>query len=58
MLKNKVIIVTGAARGIGQQYVRDIVANGGFAIAADRAACDDTLSLITEGRERAAAVQV
>ena len=58
MLKNKVIIVTGAARGIGQQYVRDIVADGGFAIAADHAACDDTLSLITEGRERAAAVQV
>ena len=58
MLKNKVIIVTGAARGIGQQYVRDIVADGGFAIAADRAACDDTLSLITAGRERAAAVQV
>jgi len=58
MLKNKVVIVTGAARGIGQQYVLDIVAEGGFAIAADRSSCDETLAMITEGRERAASVQV
>jgi len=58
MLKNKVVIVTGAARGIGQRYVQDIVAAGGCALAADRSPCDETLALITEGRERVAAAQV
>jgi 3-oxoacyl-[acyl-carrier protein] reductase len=58
MLKDKVVIVTGAARGIGRQYVLDIVAEGGCAIAADRSPCDETLGEIAEGRERAAAAQV
>jgi len=58
MLKNKVVIVTGAARGIGQQYVLDTVADGGYAVAADRSSCEETLALIPEGRERAVAVQV
>jgi NAD(P)-dependent dehydrogenase (short-subunit alcohol dehydrogenase family) len=58
MLKDKVVIVTGAARGIGRQYVLDIVAAGGSAIACDRASCDETLSLIPEGRDRAASAQV
>lgn len=58
MLKKKVVIVTGAARGIGQQYVLDIVADGGFAIAADRSSCDETLAMISDGRERVASAQV
>lgn len=58
MLKNKVVIVTGAARGIGQQYVLDIVAAGGYAIATDRVACDETVALVTEGRDRVASAQV
>lgn len=58
MLKDKVVIVTGAARGIGQQYVLDIVADGGLVIAADRAPCDETLARLAAAREWAAAVQV
>lgn len=46
MLNGKVIIVTGAARGIGQAYVRAIVAGGGKAVAADLASCDETLALV------------
>lgn len=43
MLNGKVVIVTGAARGIGQQYVLDIVAAGGKAVAVDRSSCEQTL---------------
>jgi NAD(P)-dependent dehydrogenase (short-subunit alcohol dehydrogenase family) len=58
MLQDKVVIVTGAARGIGQQYVLDIVAAGGRAVAADRASCDETIALLGERRDHALAVQV
>lgn len=58
MLKDKVVIVTGAARGIGQRYVLDIVAAGGFAVATDRSPCNETLALVTDGRERVASAQV
>ncbi len=58
MLKDKVVIVTGAARGIGQQYVVDIVAAGGMAVAADRASCEETLARLGDARDRAIGVEV
>lgn len=55
MLNQKVVIVTGAARGIGQQYVVDIVAAGGRVVAADRTSCDDTLGLLGDRADQAIA---
>ncbi len=52
MLTDNVIIVTGAARGIGQRYVLDILAAGGAAVAADRTPCDETLARAGPHRER------
>ncbi|HKY89996.1 MAG TPA: SDR family oxidoreductase [Nevskiaceae bacterium] len=52
MLEGKVVIVTGAARGLGQEYVKAIVGAGGRAVATDRASCAETLELVagTPGR--------
>lgn len=58
MLTDKVVVVTGAARGIGRQYVLDIVAAGGRAIAADRASCAETVGLLGDRADRALAVEV
>ncbi len=58
MLENKVVIITGAARGIGQRYVVDVVESGGCAVAADRASCDDTLALLGARRNRAIGVSL
>jgi NAD(P)-dependent dehydrogenase (short-subunit alcohol dehydrogenase family) len=58
MLENKVVIVTGAARGIGQRYVLDVVQAGGCAVAADVSPCDATLAALGERADRAIAVRV
>lgn len=58
MLKDKVVIVTGAARGIGQRYVVDIVEAGGCAVAADVAACDATIAMLGDRADRALSVTV
>lgn len=55
---NKVVIVTGAARGMGQQFAIDIVAAGGSVIAADRSPCTETLKLLGGDANRAIAVEV
>jgi NAD(P)-dependent dehydrogenase (short-subunit alcohol dehydrogenase family) len=41
--EQKVIIVTGAARGIGQEYCRRLAALGAAVIAVDINACDQTV---------------
>ena len=58
MLNQKVVLVTGAARGIGQQYVIDIVAAGGRVVAADRTSCDATLGLLGAKADQAIAVTI
>jgi NAD(P)-dependent dehydrogenase (short-subunit alcohol dehydrogenase family) len=58
MLTDKVVVVTGAARGIGRQYVLDIVGAGGRAVAADRASCAETVGLLGDRADRALAVEV
>ena len=55
---DKVVVVTGAARGIGQRYVVDVVEAGGRAVAADRSSCDETLALVGANRDRVAAITV
>jgi hypothetical protein len=58
MLNGKVVVVTGAARGIGRQYVLDVVEQGGLAVAADRASCEETLAALGTRRDRAIGVTV
>ena len=54
-LEGKVIVVTGAARGIGQRYVLDCVGAGARVVAADRSPCNETLALLGSAADRAVA---
>ncbi len=44
-LTGKVVLVTGAARGIGQEYVRALGLAGASMVAADVISCDETVAL-------------
>ena len=44
-VEGKVVIVTGAARGIGQEYVRALAAAGARPVAADVSDCSETIDL-------------
>jgi len=44
-VEGKVVIVTGAARGIGQEYVRALAAAGARPVAADVSDCSETIEL-------------
>jgi NAD(P)-dependent dehydrogenase (short-subunit alcohol dehydrogenase family) len=44
-VEGKVVIVTGAARGIGQEYVRALAAAGARTVAADVSDCSETIDL-------------
>lgn len=46
-LGGKVVVVTGAARGIGQEFARGLGAAGGRIVAADITDCTATLDLLT-----------
>src|SRR5882724_5531734 len=56
--EQKVIIVTGAARGIGQEYCRRLAALGAAVIALDINACDQTVELVRSAGGRAIAGKV
>jgi len=56
--EKKVIIVTGAARGIGQEYSRRLAALGAAVIAVDINACDQTVELVKSAGGRAIAGKV
>jgi NAD(P)-dependent dehydrogenase (short-subunit alcohol dehydrogenase family) len=45
-LDGKVALITGAARGIGQEYARAMAAEGARIVAADITDCDDTIALV------------
>lgn len=45
-LSGKVIVVTGAARGLGREYAKSFSADGARVVAADIADCTETLDLI------------
>ena len=52
VLQGKVIVITGAARGIGQEYARNFAAAGARIVAADISDCSATSDLIkTAGGE-------
>ena len=57
-LEGKVVIVTGAARGLGQAYVVRLAQAGAKVIAADKADCSATVAAANEQGGETAAVQV
>jgi 3-oxoacyl-[acyl-carrier protein] reductase len=46
--KDKVVIVTGAARGLGQEYARQFARHKASVVACDLRNCDETLAIIEE----------
>jgi p-cumic alcohol dehydrogenase len=59
-IHDKVVIITGAARGIGQEFARSLAAAGAAIVAADVNDCSETLDLIKaeNGRALAATLDV
>jgi p-cumic alcohol dehydrogenase len=57
-LGGKVIIVTGAARGIGQEFARGLGVAGGRIVAADISDCDATIAPLRATGVAAAAVRL
>ncbi len=46
--EDKVVIITGAARGLGQEYARQFARRGANVVACDLRDCADTLAVIEE----------
>ena len=57
-IDGKVIVITGAARGIGQEYARYLAGLGGRVVAADIADCAATLDLVKTGSGTAIGVRL
>jgi p-cumic alcohol dehydrogenase len=57
-LQGKVIVVTGAARGIGQEYARSLAAAGARIVAADISDCSATLALVKKAGGEAIGVKL
>jgi NAD(P)-dependent dehydrogenase (short-subunit alcohol dehydrogenase family) len=55
-LDNKVVIVTGAARGLGQEYALRMAAEGAAVVCGDVRDCGDTVAAITKAGGRALAI--
>ena len=56
-LEKKVILVTGAARGIGREYCQRLAALGAAVMAVDINACDETIEFIKRAGGRALAAK-
>ena len=54
----KVIVITGAARGLGQEYARYLSGLGAYIVAADISDCSGTLDLVNKEGGKAIAVKV
>jgi len=57
-LQGKVIIITGAARGIGQEYAHSFAAAGARVVAADISDCSATLELVKKAGGEAIGVKL
>ncbi len=57
-LDGKVAVVTGAARGLGQEFAVKLAAEGAAVVAADVRDCDDTVGQVTNAGGRAIGVHL
>lgn len=57
-IRDKVIVITGAARGIGQEYARSFGAAGARIVAADINDCSVTVDLVKQAGAEATAVHL
>ena len=57
-LQGKVIVITGGARGIGQEYARSLAAAGARIVAADISDCSATLALVKKAGGEAIGVKL
>jgi p-cumic alcohol dehydrogenase len=57
-LEGKVIVITGAARGIGQEYARGLGAAGAQIVACDINDCAETVELVKQTGARVTSVKV
>jgi len=55
-VRDKVVVITGAARGIGQEFARSLAAAGAFVVAADISDWSATLDLIKADNGKAIGV--
>jgi len=53
---SKVAVVTGAARGLGQEYARQFARRGARVVACDLRACDETLAIVEREGSRGLAL--
>ena len=56
-LEGRVIIVTGAARGLGRTYAERLAADGAQVVAGDVRDCDETVTAITAAGGKAPAAR-
>ena len=54
---DKVVVITGAARGLGQEYARQFARRGASVVACDLRDCDETLDIIREEGAEGLALQ-
>ena len=57
-MKNKVVIVTGAARGLGQKYAIELSNAGALVVAADINSCEETKKLIEDKGSQCLSVEL
>jgi 3-oxoacyl-[acyl-carrier protein] reductase len=57
-VQNKVVAITGAARGLGQEFARSLAAAGARIVAADINDCNETVNLVTRENGQAVATRL
>jgi NAD(P)-dependent dehydrogenase (short-subunit alcohol dehydrogenase family) len=57
-VRDKVVAITGAARGLGQEFARSLAAGGARIVAADINDCSETVSLVTRENGEAVAIHL
>ena len=57
-VRDKVVAITGAARGLGQEFARNLAGAGAKIVAADISDCSETVNLVSRDNGQALAVRL